>query len=358
MNPIVQAVALADVLVGNRGDCKDITLVGDCKPSSLPFYLDNAFARSNRWLMRMAGRRRIGSPIALALAMLIVTMTLAGVQVGYTATSSNLSVTSSGTVLVAARNNTLTIEIANVGKYVRELDVALTIPPSLVLFGDNHWIRSSFAPGESINASLTIFAPSSAAGGTPQGSIMAVYKVIGETVPTTETHSISFLVRGWIEIEVYEITLSPDPLLPGQELTVSGNILNRGVIAAMYTNVTIDASDTFAQGSIKPTYVGQVDPNAPAPFSVTAVVDPTASDGIHQATISVYYRDDLQLERAINVPVTFTVVSELPTTKTAGTSIASQLLSSEFIVLGLAVVIVLVIVGVYLRRRRKREESA
>lgn len=306
----------------------------------------------------MTCRRRIGSLIALAFVMLIVTTTPAGVQVGYTATSSNLSVASSGTVLVAARNNTLTIDIVNVGKYLRELDVALTIPPPLVLFGDNHWIRSSFAAKESIHANLTIFAPSSAAGSTPQGSIAAVYRVTGETVPTTETHSISFLVRGWIEMEVYEITFSPDPILPGQELTISGNILNRGVIAAMYTNVTIDAGDTFAQGSIKPTYVGQVDPNAPAPFSVTAVVDPTASEGTHQAMISVYYRDDLQFDRVANVALTFTVVSELPITRTTGASIASQLLSNEFLVLGLAAVIVLVIVGVYLRRRRRGEESA
>jgi len=306
----------------------------------------------------MDGRRHIGSPITFALGVLVITMTLTGAQVAYTATSSNLSVASSGTVLVAARNNTLTVEITNVGKYVRELDVGLTLPPALVLFGDNHWIRSSFAPGESIHASLTIFAPSSAAGLTPQASLVAVYKAAGETIPTTETHSISFLVRGWIEIEVYEITLSPDPILPGQEITISGNILNRGVISAMYTNVTVDAGDTFAQGSVRPTYVGQVDPNAPAPFSVTAVVDPSASDGIHQATISVYYRDDLQLDHAIKVPVSFTVVSELPTTKTTGTSITSQLLSSQFIVLALAVVIVLATVGVYLRRRRKRAESA
>lgn len=285
-------------------------------------------------------------------------MAMYGTQIGYTATSSNLSVTSSGTVLVAARNNTLTMEIANVGKYVRELDVALTIPAPLVLFGDNHWIKPSFAPGESIRASLTIFAPSSAAGATPQGSIVAVYKAVGETVPTSETHSISFLVRGWIEIEVYEVTLTPNPILPGQEVTVSGNILNRGVIPAMYTNVTIDAGEAFAQGSVKPTYVGQVDPNAPAPFSVTAVVDTTASDGIHAATISVYYRDDLQLEHTIKVPVSMTVVSELPTTKTTGTSITSQLLSSQFIVLGLVVVIILVVIGVYLRRRRKREDTA
>jgi len=289
--------------------------------------------------------------------MLVITTLLAGVQVGHTATSSNLSVTSTGTVLIAARNNTLTIEILNVGKYLKELDVALTIPPPLVLFGDNHWIRSTFSPRELIHANLTVFAPSSAAGAASQGSIVATYKVGGETTSTTETHAISFLVRGWIDIRVYEITVDPNPVLPGQEITISGNILNRGVIPAMYANVTIDAGQTFAQGSVQPTYVGEIDPNAPAPFTLTALVDSTASDGTHQATISVFYVDDLQADHVMEIPISFIVVSKLSTTETARTSITSQLLSNQVLVLGFPVVVVLVIVGVYLRRRRKRTDS-
>lgn len=291
------------------------------------------------------------------LAILFIAVVAAGVQVGH-ASSSNLSVVSSGTVLVAARNNTLTIEITNVGKYLKDFDVALTIPPPLVLFGDNHWIRPSFASGESIHAELTVFAPSSAAGTTPQGSVVALYKAAGETTLTTENHAVSFLVRGWIEIAVYEITVDPDPVLPGQEVTISGNILNRGVVSAMYTNVTIDAGETFAQGSVQPTYVGQVDPNAPAPFSVTAIVDSTSREGIHEATISVYYVDDLQFNHVVMIPITFAVVLELPTTATTRTGIASQLLSVPFLALGLGVVIVLVIVATYLRRRRRPADSA
>ena len=291
------------------------------------------------------------------MTMLVITTLLAGVQVGHTATSSNLSVTSTGTVLIAARNNTLTIEILNVGKYLKELDVALTIPPPLVLFGDNHWIRSTFSPRELIHANLTVFAPSSAAGAASQGSIVATYKVGGETTSTTETHAISFLVRGWIDIRVYEITVDPNPVLPGQEITISGNILNRGVIPAMYANVTIDAGQTFAQGSVQPTYVGEIDPNAPAPFTLTALVDSTASDGTHQATISVFYVDDLQADHVMEIPISFIVVSKLSTTETARTSITSQLLSNQVLVLGFPVVVVLVIVGVYLRRRRKRTDS-
>lgn len=284
------------------------------------------------------------------------------------ATSSNLSVTISKIVVMASANSTLLLEISNVGKNIRELDVELTVPMPLVLFGDNHWIRSWFAHGDTILANLTIFAPSSAAGTTVQSSIVATYKVIGETIPSTETHAISFLIRGWIDMATYEITVSPDPALPGSEITISGNLLNRGVIPAMYVNVTVAADPPLVGDSVKPTYVGEVDPNAPAPFSVTATVDSGATAGSYQASVLVYYRDDLQLDRAFTIPVSFTIVAELPKTETTKTGIIDQLLSNPgqllsnpgallsngVVVLGLVALIVLLAIIIYIRRRRRQ----
>lgn len=307
---------------------------------------------------------RKSRPVVLALLAIIVFVAmLALIHPAYAATSSYLSVVSSGNVLAASRNNTLSVDISNVGKYVRELDITLTIPPPLVLFGDNHWIRASFLAGDMIRANLTIFAPSSAAGSTLQGNIVAVYKVIGETIPSTETHMISFLVRGWIDIKVYEITVSPDPALPGSETTISGNILNRGVIPAMYTNVSISPDWPLMKDFIKPTYVGQVDPNAPAPFSVTAVIDPKATEGSYQATILVLYRDDLQMDQAVEIPIRFSVVAELPKTQTAQPGIVEQLMSgqllmsSQFLFPAVVVLIIIIVIGIYLRRRRRASES-
>ena len=134
----------------------------------------------------------------------------------HAAASANLSVTSSTNMFLASTNSTLMLEITNVGKYLKELDVTVTLPSVVVLFGDNHWTRSSFAHEDTIRANLTVFAPSSVAGATIQGSIIAVYKVTGETTPSTETHAISFLVRGWIDITVYEITVDPVPCLARQ----------------------------------------------------------------------------------------------------------------------------------------------
>ena len=72
----------------------------------------------------------------------------------------------------------------------------------------------------------------------------------------------------------------------------------------------------------------------------------------------MYYVDDLQFNHVVRIPITFAVVLELPTTATARTGIAGQLLSVPFLALGLGVVIVLVIVAIYLRRRRRPADSA
>ena len=311
----------------------------------------------------MVGTHRI-SGFAAVLLIAIILPAAPAITPAHGAAAANLSVAISVNVLEASRNNTLAMEVMNVGKYMTELDVALTMPPSLVLFGDNHWIRSSFLHGDTIRANLTVFAPSSAAGMTLQGSIIAIYKVVGETVPTTETHAISYLVRGWIQMEAYEITVDPDPAVPGGQITISGNLLNRGVISAMYANVSLAPDRPLVEGSITPTYVGQVDPNAPAPFTVTAVVETDASPGEYDLTIQVYYSDDLQADHILSVPVRLSVVSQIPSTRTTTRGLAEQLvgiteqlLSDRMLLLALGVVIILIIVGLFVRRRRESTED-
>jgi hypothetical protein len=271
---------------------------------------------------------------------------------GHAQTSSNLSISFSTNTLPASQNATCMLQVENVGDYLKDLDVILELPPPLVLFGDNHWIRSSFIHGETIGANLTIFAPSFAAGTTTQGSVVAVYKLLGNANPSTENHTISFLIRGSIDIQVYGVSVNPDAILRGSELTISGNILNRGLVPAMYVNVTLARDLPLIGDSITSTYVGEVDPNAPAPFSVAALVDSEVAPGTYPGSAIVHYRDDLELDHTIAIPVTITVVSELPRTVTAPPSMMSQLLN-PLPMMAVLVFIFLLIAITYLRKRRR-----
>jgi len=118
-------------------------------------------------------------------------------------------------------------------------------------------------------------------------------------------------------------------------------------------NVTVAADVILVKDSVKPTYVGEVDSNAPAPFSVSAIVDSGATEGEYRASIIVYYRDDLQLDHVITIPISFTVVSELPKTETGQPSVVGQL-SNPLLLLGLTALIIILVIAVYVRRRRRK----
>ena len=265
-----------------------------------------------------------------------------------------LSVEVSANVLRAGSNNTIIMRIRGVGKLVSNLDVSLNLPSSLVLFGDNHWRRTSFGPGDHFDVTLVIFAQASAAGSSYQATVNGVYKEAGETSYSQETHTIGFLVRGWIDMVVYDLSVTPSPAGPGSTVTISGSLLNRGVTSAMFTNLTIKPAKSLVLTSQSSSYMGQVDPNAPAPFGLSAQIEPTTPDGRYDVTLIVYYQDDFhtdqQTESSVSIDVSSAATQTQTTTRQTGP--ISLLLDYSQYVLGLIVLVVLILIARRLRRRR------
>lgn len=271
--------------------------------------------------------------------------------------ASELGVELSSHILTAGSNNSVTLRVWNRGKYLSNLDVSINVPPPLALFGDNRWLRPNFKGGDAIQEELTIFAPNSAAGITIQLTLTAVYKEAGEDTFSTETHLIGLLVRGWIDILVYELVVDPQPVIAGRSVTISGNILNRGIIPAMFTNVTLESSRYVLLGPQSVSYIGQVDPNAPAPFSLSATIDASAPESGVVLTVSVYYQNDLHEGN------TFRISTQVPVTRTLPPEenpqprgILDQILG-EYLIVTIALVLVgIAAVALAFRRRRKHRE--
>ena len=272
---------------------------------------------------------------------------------------SQLFVQTSANVLRAGSNNTITMQVQGIAKLLSNLDVSLDLQQPLVLFGDNHWRRNSFGPGDSILVALMIFAPSSTAGNSYLATLTATYKEAGETTYSQETHTIGFLVRGWIDIVIYDISVDPSPAGPGSTVTISGSLLNRGVTAAMFTNITIRPEPLLFVSSDSVSYMGQVDPNAPAPFSVSAEIEPSTPDGRYDATLIVYYQDDLHMNQQVATRVQFDVSSSVTQTlTTVGPSglVGSILAYAEYLV-GLLILIVIIFFVVRVRRGRRHDTT-
>lgn len=183
----------------------------------------------------------------------------------------HLTVTIAGQNLTAGFNNNVTVSILN-GYYtaIYDVDVALSVPSGLTLYGDSHWHYDSLQLGQSVTIAYRVYAPTAAIGNTYQSSVTVNYKQLGDVSYTQEIHALGFSVRGWINLVMYGVQLTPAAAAPGGNTTISGNLLNGGNLAAYNANVTV-VSNIVVQSSLSSAFLGEVDPNIPRPFSLIVV---------------------------------------------------------------------------------------
>jgi hypothetical protein len=217
-----------------------------------------------------------------------------------------------GNIITAEVNNTLKIDISNNYDDLYDLDACLTLPPPLVLLTSNHWLFPSFRKGSTISIVTSIYAPASAIGNSYSGSLVLTYKELGYTYSSSETHTIGLVVYGWIKMIAYGLIVDPQPAPAGSEVTISASLLNQGNVAAMYTNVTILPCSPLILKFGSANYIGQVDPNSPAPFSVTADIDPNAESGTYPVTVLVTYQDDRCVTHSLPIKIHIQVVPATP----------------------------------------------
>jgi hypothetical protein len=195
--------------------------------------------------------------------------------------------TVTGQSLTAGFNNTVTISLLN-NYYSRiyDTDIVVSLPTGLTLVGDNHWHYDSIALGQTVTISFQVYAPTSAIGSTYQGTVAATYRQLGDISSTQESHTLSFSVYGWINLVVYGVQLTPSSTNPGGNATISGNLLNSGNLAAYNANVTVQ-SEALAPTSSSSTFIGEIDPNIPRPFSLLLVFKSNLADGNYSVTVSL-----------------------------------------------------------------------
>ena len=223
----------------------------------------------------------------LLLALLTVAALTEPAFVHAQTTAAHLTMTVTGQSLTAGFNNTVTITLLN--NYISAIystDIAVSLPSTLTLIGDNHWHYDSIALGQSVTISFQVYAPTSAIGSTLLGSLAATYKQLGDVSNTQESHALSFSIYGYINLLIYGVQLTPKSIAPGGNATISGNLLNNGNLAAFNTNVTVK-SEALAPSSSSSVFVGEVDPNIPRPFSLLIVFKATMPQGNYSITVRV-----------------------------------------------------------------------
>jgi len=263
--------------------------------------------------------------------------------------------------LVGEHNNTVAIVMRNVREDLYDVTIKLDMPSPLVVLGGNRWWFSSVLKGQTVTIVPVIFAPKSAVGSSFSAILEANYKELGQVFFTSETHSLGFAVYGYIKMIVYGLSIEPQIVGPGSSITVSGNVLNQGNVPAMFTNVTIMPKRPFVVRSDGVSYLGQVDPNSPAPFSLTTALDPETKPGDYTVTLLVTYQDDRLLPQSYSTSGTIQVstVVERPTRAVGtprtqgGEGAALKIPEWAYVVVAVLVAILLL----YVRSRRSRARA-
>ena len=194
-------------------------------------------------------------------------------------TAPHLTVTLTGQTLTAGFNNNVTITVLN-NYYtaIYDIDVALSIPSTLSMYGDSHTHYSSMEMGQSVTLNYQVYAPTAIIGNAYQGSITVTYKQLGDVAYTQEVHAVTFSVQGWINLILYGLQATPGITTTGGNTTLSGNLLNGGNLAAFNANVTVQ-SDVLVPSTLSSAFLGEIDPNIPRPFSLIVVFKTSVEPG-------------------------------------------------------------------------------
>jgi hypothetical protein len=272
-------------------------------------------------------KRELSTLLLVVLAFSSLVLLIGRVQAQ--ATPAHLTVTITGQDLTAGFNNTVTISIQNnfyqsiQNNAIYDVDIQLTVPSNLSLLGDSHWHYDSMALGQTVVIPAVIYAATSAIGTTSQGTLTATYKQLGDVSYTTETHTLTFNVYGWINLTLYGTVLSPATSTPGGNVTISGNILNSGNLSVYDANVSVKspAQDPTVPASV---FVGEVDPNIPRPFSLLVVFKSNVATGTYPIMITVTVTDNdrpgvvFNTNQTVSVQITPAQTSTQPTTPQSG----------------------------------------
>ena len=219
--------------------------------------------------------------------------------------------------IFAGSGSIVPIEIANRGSApASSLSVALTLPSGvagsassvpLVLTGnDNYWYFQSLPAGESVTVHPTFFASNSAIDGTFQIQVTMSYRDNVGAV-RTEQRSIGILVKGPIRIVLQDVAVMPSVVGAGGNVTVAGTIMNEGAVSAMYMNASLLTVPPFVAYDGARSYIGEVSPNTPMPFSLSVGVSRDAENGTYTLPLLLYYKDSYHNTYSIEVPLRVTV---------------------------------------------------
>lgn len=231
---------------------------------------------------------------------------------------------------------------------------ALTVSSPLVTLSNSSYSLNGgeILAGGSVVYEAMISSSPSATIGVYEGSLTVTYSN-QYGISNSQTVQVGFILTGTIDLIIQDETVTQS----SGNLTVSGSLLNEGTASAYYASVVGFTNSTSSHPSGPLTYIGEIDPNTPVPFSTTIPYTLRAERENLNVVLNLTYKDSFGTSLLSTFNTTATVVASSATTTTSvpTTSSADYELVQIALYASIVVVIIAAIIGVTVVRRKRRQ---
>ena len=200
-------------------------------------------------------------------------------------------------VLLAGSVNTMSIKIKNTGSQpLGAVQATLSFAassgstPLILASGSPTYSFNQIAAGGEAEIRPSIFATLAATDTSYLLQVQVLYTDAGG-YQHADAKSFGLSVRGKIVLETQSVSIVPEIVTAGGNVTIIGNLLNKGNVASRYTEARVIASGTIRPNQGTNQYLGDVDPNTPVPFSITFQLNRTAQQGRYPVRVQFVYED-------------------------------------------------------------------
>lgn len=212
----------------------------------------------------------------------------------------SLALTVSSDRLKAGLDNQVNITLTNDGKVAfSSLNLSYTVPAPLVSSGKTQWTLNSLDAGNNFTVPVVLYAPFASIGNTFNSGFTVVCRDDYGQMQSYQ-FSVGLVIVGNVELGVYDSIVKPEVGVNGSKIEITATLLNRGNVPALYVNATILPNAVLDLTPESSVYVGDVDENSQAPFTLSANVDKDTANGTYPVTLRIDYRNDQNLDNSFN----------------------------------------------------------
>ena len=253
---------------------------------------------------------------------------------------------------------TLTLTVKNTGdSEAQQVAVQLSTPQGFSTMTPSTFNLGSLKPDESRILEYRVKSSPTAGEGVIYTFTVDISYVDELGIARASRSLLGVPLHGIVELITYDVNVGPAG--PGVPFTLTFTLLNRGTTTATYTTLSIVSEGPFKPLE-EPTYIGDLDPNAPLPVSLKASVKPGATEGEYQLKVKVYYKDEYNEDHTefltfpVKVSKAVTPPSPLPG-KVEGPLV--PLIPDPYLYAAIGLVVVAALIGglAWRKRRRRRE---